>query len=262
MSDKAIEVMPTSSSAPQDIKPDFKTVSRVHRKSFDIAKQTFPEHHGILGRFRNRGLFEKRRKLAREITLPNIVTELRHKHKEEELIREGEVDPLTQIYNRKGFLRRASEEQSRLGREKAANPDEETVVFFFDGDNFKQVNDTLGHDEGDRVLQRMSQALQDTTRDTDIVGRLGGDEFAVIMPGISLKDSVIYWERLSKVLEARGLKMSAGASVLHTNDLALSLREADTALYDSKDAKKASGRSEFSIYYGQPLRDPNLKGPK
>ncbi len=255
MSDKALEGLPSSSSVPQELKPSFKTVRKIHTQSLHIAKDAYPEHTGILGRFRNRGISEKRRKLAREISLPNIVTELRHQHREEELIREGEIDPLTQIYNRKGFLRRAGEEQSRLGRERETNPDEETVVFFFDGDNFKQVNDTLGHDEGDRVLQRMSQALTDTVRDTDIVGRLGGDEFAIIMPGISLKDSIIYWERLSKVLEERGLKMSAGASVLHTNDLALSLRQADTALYDSKDAKKVSGRSEFSIYYGQPLRE-------
>jgi len=251
MSDKALEGLPTSSSVPQELKPSFKTVRKIHTQSLQIAKDTYPEHTGILGRFKNRGVTEKRRKLAREITLPNIVRELKHQQREEDLIREGEVDPLTQIYNRKGFVRRAGEEQYRLGR----NPGEETVVFFFDGDNFKQINDTQGHDAGDKVLQQMSQALQDTVRDTDIVGRLGGDEFAVIMPGITLHDSVKYWERLSKVLEERGLKMSAGATALNPTDLALSLKQADTALYDSKDAKKVSGRSEFSIYYGQPLRE-------
>lgn len=257
MSDKALEGLPTSSSVPQELKPSFKTVRKIHTQSLQTAKDTFPEHTGILSRFRNRGIAEKRRKLAREITLPNIVTELRHQKREEDLIKEGEIDPLTQIYNRKGFLKRATEEQARLHRAQVENPDQETVIFFFDGDNFKQINDTQGHDAGDKVLQKMAQVLKDSIRETDIVGRLGGDEFAIVMPGISLQDSVAYWTRLNTLLKERGIKMSAGAAVLHTDDLSLSLKQADTALYDSKDAKKASGNNEFSIYYGQPLRENN-----
>jgi diguanylate cyclase (GGDEF)-like protein len=86
-------------------------------------------------------------------------------------------DPLTGIPNRRAFfgaLDRAVEWSRRQGMS--------WVLAYLDVDNFKRINDTLGHAAGDEVLQRVARTLREATRRVDIVARLGGDEFALLLP--------------------------------------------------------------------------------
>ncbi|HJD47252.1 MAG TPA: GGDEF domain-containing protein [Candidatus Mediterraneibacter norfolkensis] len=87
---------------------------------------------------------------------------------------EAEYDRLTGLYNRNGFERRAEE---FLKRE---HP--EGVLILFDLDNFKRINDSEGHPEGDRVLRQFGECLSSAFRRDDVIGRLGGDEFIVLIP--------------------------------------------------------------------------------
>jgi diguanylate cyclase (GGDEF)-like protein len=122
------------------------------------------------------------------------------------------------------------------------------AVMFLDLDNFKNINDSLGHDAGDRLLQAVAQRIVQTTRSSDTVARLGGDEFAVLVEGIATINEV---QRLADALIAtldlpftlNGMEVRVGASI----GVAFSAREsateallsnADIAMYHAKAAGK------------------------
>src|SRR6266404_2195896 len=85
------------------------------------------------------------------------------------------TDELTGLYNRRGFMAMA-ERQMRLGRRTGRG----MLLFMMDVDGLKQINDSFGHLEGDRVLKRTAKVLEETFRDSDVIARQGGDEFAVL----------------------------------------------------------------------------------
>ena len=87
------------------------------------------------------------------------------------------TDPLTEIPNRRTFMEAAEKERARARR--SGNP---FSIMYIDLDNFKHVNDTLGHAAGDSLLRTVGAELRSATRTTDLVARLGGDEFAVLLP--------------------------------------------------------------------------------
>ena len=89
-------------------------------------------------------------------------------------------DQLTGLYNRRGFLA-LGERQLKLGRRSGR----EILLFFADVDGLKQINDELGHAEGDLALVRAAQVLEKTFRDSDVIARFGGDEFAVLALEVS-----------------------------------------------------------------------------
>jgi diguanylate cyclase (GGDEF)-like protein len=89
-------------------------------------------------------------------------------------------DQLTGLYNRRGFLA-LGERQLKLGRRSGR----EILLFFADVDGLKQINDELGHAEGDLALVRAGQVLEKTFRDSDVIARFGGDEFAVLALEVS-----------------------------------------------------------------------------
>jgi diguanylate cyclase (GGDEF)-like protein len=85
------------------------------------------------------------------------------------------VDELTGLYNRRGFLVLA-EQQQKIGRRTRRG----FLLFFLDMDGLKHINDTFGHKEGDRAIVKASEVLKEAFRGSDIIARLGGDEFAVL----------------------------------------------------------------------------------
>jgi diguanylate cyclase (GGDEF)-like protein/PAS domain S-box-containing protein len=122
--------------------------------------------------------------------------------REREIIQASERDPLTELTNRRGFDRVLSE---RLRRDRA-----HLALLFIDLDDFKPVNDNMGHQVGDRVLQVLARRFNAVTRDSDMVARLGGDEFCVLA---RLKDpdteaAVV----ANKLLEACGRPLEANDS--------------------------------------------------
>src|SRR5207245_2726343 len=85
------------------------------------------------------------------------------------------TDELTGLYNRRGFMAIA-ERQLKVGRRSGRG----MLLFFIDVDRLKQINDSFGHAEGDRVLKHITEALEKTFRDSDVIARMGGDEFVVL----------------------------------------------------------------------------------
>jgi diguanylate cyclase (GGDEF)-like protein len=160
-----------------------------------------------------------------------------------ELERQATRDPLTDLSNRDLFLRRLEQALSGEDRESVA-------LLFLDLDDFKAVNDSLGHTAGDLLLVAVAQRIQGSVQASDTVCRMGGDEFAVLLKGIpGTEEALRVARRVSSRLEepfgVEGHKVrvtvSVGValgSVLPENPGVL-LRNADLAMYRAKHAGKA-----------------------
>src|SRR5581483_379859 len=118
-------------------------------------------------------------------------------------------------------------------------------LLVLDLDNFKEINDQIGHLAGDAVLAEVAQRIRDVVRSADIPCRVGGDEFAVILPESDQDDADQLYKRLQgeillrPIAQARQLLMSGGAAELGSQDDAASLcQRADDALYRAKETSK------------------------
>jgi diguanylate cyclase (GGDEF)-like protein/PAS domain S-box-containing protein len=162
---------------------------------------------------------------------------------EAQLVHQAFHDPLTGLANRTLFRDRVEEALVREGQE----PDG-VVALFLDLDDFKTVNDSLGHREGDRLLVVVAERLLNATRGCDTVARLGGDEFAVLLQNARTDDdAVVVAERIVQALSTpialAGQEVSVGASVgiarARPGDGAEELlRNADVAMYKAKQRGK------------------------
>lgn len=177
------------------------------------------------------------------VMLRDVSLEKAHR---QELLRRSQQDPLTGCLNRAGFQLhggQAWEEAARLGHP--------LVVYFFDLDGFKEINDTLGHAAGDGMLQTAARRLGECLRPDDLLARLGGDEFAVIAR--NLPDAAGAQRLGEKLIEAVGAApvRSAAGELMETScsvgycvadpalvSLSQALRCADEALYAAKRAGK------------------------
>ncbi|MFL9710526.1 GGDEF domain-containing protein [Methylobacillus sp. Pita1] len=163
-------------------------------------------------------------------------------------------DELTKIYNRRALV--------NLGRREidlAHRYQRPISIFMLDLDHFKLINDTYGHDAGDKVLRSVALTLSNTCRNTDIIGRYGGEELCIICPHTTKDEATALGERLLEAMrnlhhqhcDNRQVTCSLGLYTWNPNtDLAASweamLHHADTALY----AAKAAGRNcmlQYSI---------------
>jgi diguanylate cyclase (GGDEF)-like protein/PAS domain S-box-containing protein len=107
-------------------------------------------------------------------------------------------DPLTSLFNRRRFMEELRREVAVAERSRARG-----AVLMLDMDRFKEVNDTLGHTTGDRLLARVGDRLRGRLRNTDTLARLGGDEFAVVLPRCSLADAERVAHELREAVRAR-----------------------------------------------------------
>lgn len=172
------------------------------------------------------------------------------KQQEEHILHQAHYDALTNLPNR--FL--SLDRLSHLLNE-AKRKTELVAVLFLDLDDFKKVNDTLGHETGDKLLIEAGQRLLRIVRSGDTVGRLGGDEFIILLAGISNPSEVlpVVEKSLGQFREAfkiddRELILTAsiGISVFPSDGKTASelLRNADSAMYNSKEF----GRNTYSYY--------------
>lgn len=112
-----------------------------------------------------------------------------------ELIHMAYYDELTQALNRRTFVIRAKQVLAQCSKEK------ELVSFIlFDIDNFKKFNDSYGHDAGDRILQDLSQRVNQSLEPQCLFGRYGGDEFAIVLIGLDLNESVKKLEQITELI--------------------------------------------------------------
>ena len=168
----------------------------------------------------------------------------------------AQSDALTGLYNRRAFEQRFQHDVSVAGR----RANSAMTIAFLDLDNFKQVNDTLGHAEGDRVLCLIAQILQASVRQADTVARLGGDEFALIFPET---DSAAAQELISKLHDALKAQLRAQApditcsiGVITLDDMrdaTYALVAADQLMYEVKrQGKNAVAYSQVGQFHTHP----------
>ena len=155
----------------------------------------------------------------------------------------ADLDALTELHNRRYFHETLAREAVRAHRYARR-----LALIVFDLDDFKDVNDRIGHLAGDAVLAEAAVRTKEVVRTADVPCRVGGDEFAVIMPESTLEDAEQLFQRIqlaiaSRVIGQAGrLQLSAGLAELRPEDDSVSLFErADRALYAAKQAGK--GRS-------------------
>lgn len=105
------------------------------------------------------------------------------------------TDGLTGLLNSRAF-----KELSHTLSQLSIRNQKPIAIGYIDVDNFKGVNDTLGHSVGDKVLKSVGEILKKSTRNSDIVGRLGGDEFAVFLPESNLQGAKDFFEKIREAL--------------------------------------------------------------
>lgn len=176
----------------------------------------------------------------------------------QELARQASQDPLTGLKNRRRFEEELRTELARGHRYGVAG-----ALLMLDLDHFKRVNDTLGHQTGDRVLADIAAALRGRARETDVLARLGGDEFAVILPRCELGEAeevageiaTAIRERISGESGVPPITASIGIAPFGTGER-LSyesvLSRADAALYEAK----GLGRDSVRVF------DPSTMEPQ
>jgi diguanylate cyclase (GGDEF)-like protein/PAS domain S-box-containing protein len=178
---------------------------------------------------------------TRDLRLIAMVQDVSHrKALEAELLHQAFHDPLTNLANRSLFRDRVEHSLARASRAPS-----HIAVLFLDLDNFKSVNDTLGHATGDRLLSCVAGRLLNATRGCDTVARLGGDEFGVLLEHVqTLADAEIVAQRITESLRTP-IDVGGGRTMTVTTSIGIAraepghgseelLRNADVAMYAAK----------------------------
>jgi diguanylate cyclase (GGDEF)-like protein len=152
----------------------------------------------------------------------------------------ADLDALTGLHNRRYFHETLARECARAHRY-----ERKLALIVFDLDDFKEINDRIGHLAGDTVLAEAAERVRSVVRTADIACRVGGDEFAVILPESSLDDADQLYRRIQNAISSRplgqggNLFLSAGVAELRAEDDPVSFfQRADDALYRAKEAGK------------------------
>ncbi len=159
------------------------------------------------------------------------------------------TDVLTNIPNRRSFFTRAHEEFERVKR-----GDAPFAILMIDIDHFKAINDTYGHDVGDKALVHFAQLLKEQSRSIDILGRYGGEEFIVLLPQTSISEAKMFAERIISCCRSINIEtpqglchftISAGLCRLDPANAELlePIKCADDALYRAKE----QGRDQLEV---------------
>jgi len=124
-----------------------------------------------------------------------IIQKRRIESQQKQLEQMAYYDPLTDLPNRRlleKLIKRELASMQRYGQE--------TVIIMLDVDDFKQINDTYGHQVGDSILMQLADLLQNNIRETDTVARFGGEESIILMPNTSVEEGYIFAERIRKII--------------------------------------------------------------
>ena len=173
-----------------------------------------------------------------------IITDISYRRRaEQKLEYQASHDSLTGLANR-ALLR---EHVERMVARRQGNREIQFAFLIIDLDRFKEINDTLGHCHGDRVLQCLCPRLNACVRRTDTVARLGGDEFSILLDGATAQEALLVVEKIESSIAAPILvgehSLSVGASIgialypAHGEDWDTLLQHADIAMYEAKRAR-------------------------
>lgn len=192
--------------------------------------------------------------LKSEITTHSLMRAIRYAQERKQITLQmrflAQHDSLTGLASRGLFIDSVKRAILRAAREESL-----FAIIFIDVDNFKSVNDTLGHEAGDDLLTTISHRIQSTIRRQDIVGRLGGDEFSILIEGVAQQSSLIKISQqlLNAVREPVIIynktihtSISLGIATYPTcsNDASALIKCADLAMYKAK----KSGRNNYCFY--------------
>jgi diguanylate cyclase (GGDEF)-like protein len=159
-------------------------------------------------------------------------------------------DSLTSLFNRYTFINSL---ELLLNRRKLAQS--ELAILYIDIDHFKKINDSFGHDIGDKVIISFANVLRNSVRKTDIIGRFGGEEFVIALPNTNLKESSIVSEKIrqntindlicidSQIIQYTVSIGVAIADNINNGEIKELLKIADTALYQAK----RTGRNKICL---------------
>jgi len=176
---------------------------------------------------------------------------LNAKRRYDDALRLSVVDSLTHVYNRRYFQHRLRDEFERGRRY-----DRDLCCLIIDVDKFKEVNDTLGHPMGDKVLKSIADILRSNIRAADVLCRYGGDEFGLLLPETNFQGAYVAAERVWSKVEKTNLiagenlisiSLSCGiSSLVEGGAMGMDelITQADVALYKAKRA----GRNQISFY--------------
>jgi diguanylate cyclase (GGDEF)-like protein len=171
-------------------------------------------------------------------------------HLFEKAARSSTFDNLTGLLNRNAFFEKLTREISRAKRH-----DSNLTLLFLDLDDFKNINDTLGHLAGDEILKKVSQLIMNAKRSEDIAARYGGEEITILMPETSKADGWLIGERIRKIIEAtaidyeeKSVKMTLSGGLasfpIDAGDYLTLLKNADLAMYRAK----SFGKNNISFF--------------
>jgi len=251
------------------IQPDGSYFDLVHEEDRERVREAFAEllagdshariQYRIPARERGERHFESQASLVRDasgkvaqvVMVSRDVTE--RKEMEAYILHQSFHDALTGLPNRLLLEDRMKQATANLGRRNAP-----VAVLFIDLDHFKDINDTLGHVAGDRVLQEVAERLGHCVREGDTVARLGGDEFVVLLAGLhDVQDAGLVAEKIVGAVSApchvSGSELRVSPSIgiaLYPGDgqnIGELLRNADTAMYHAKQ----QGPGQFSFFTSQ-----------
>ncbi len=159
-------------------------------------------------------------------------------------------DKLTGLLTREAMEERIKEEINRARR-----IGYNIGLMYIDLNWLKETNDTIGHAEGDRKLRGLAGTLIEAFRSIDISSRWGGDEFLVLLPNTDSDGIMAAWNRLSPLLEMRGVSVGAGATMLNLNNPEQSIEDAEEAMYKAKTLAKQGGERANRIMFNPTLRE-------
>ena len=180
-----------------------------------------------------------------------IFTDISHlKDSERQLQQLAHYDQLTRLPNRYLINERLTQSLRRARRRK-----QRLAVIFLDVDSFKSINDSFGHDAGDRLLTTTAQRLRDVLREDDAIGRIGGDEFLIVLEDVTsaediapIAEKIIDALRLPMTFDRNEISVSASLGIsLYPEDgksAEVLMRNADAAMYSAKE----QGRDTFRFY--------------
>jgi diguanylate cyclase (GGDEF)-like protein/PAS domain S-box-containing protein len=187
---------------------------------------------------------DERGRIEHFVGMLNDITDAKQKDNTIEILTNR--DSLTDLYNRDYFVNRLNYEMLRKNKEQA--PNEELAIIFLDIDDFKEINDTMGHLVGDNVLKEFAFRLKGSLRERDIAARFGGDEFIVLL--LSTKEEYEIINVANRIMEESKkpfyidniefhITASLGISRYPKDgtDSTMLIRNADIAMYKSKEVK-------------------------
>ena len=183
-----------------------------------------------------------------------LISKLKYGEENKDLADKADTDLLTELNNKIATERKIQEFMNE-------NPDSQCLMFLFDIDNFKKINDTMGHAFGDEVLRTLGHSLRNEFRVTDIIGRLGGDEFVLFLKNIKSdeqleREGVRITNFFHQFKAGDYVKYSATASIgavvfpRDATDFQSAYQAADKALYEAK----RRGKNQL-VFYNQNMEN-------